>query len=178
MTCRSLWQTPLAAKRTSTSCGPGSSTSTSSTTRGLFTSYKIAALALIAAPPHFLEVAIQGRASPTPAPRLCRIFGFHARRNDARRLVNCRGDRIEFVPTLTDGGLAMTAQSPELGLDEVRERIRAAGLPIPEARLEVIHSLLRDALRPIRAFDTREASTLEPAPTFDAAAERDRHGRR
>lgn len=72
----------------------------------------------------------------------------------------------------------MTAQRPDISLDDVRERIRAAGLPIPEDRLAIVHSLVRDALRPIRAFDAREASTLEPAPTFDAAAERDRHGRR
>jgi hypothetical protein len=72
----------------------------------------------------------------------------------------------------------MSAQPPGLSLDEVRDRIRVAGLPIPEERLALIHSLLRDALRPVRAFDTREASTLEPAPTFDAAAGRDHHGRR
>lgn len=72
----------------------------------------------------------------------------------------------------------MTAEPPDLSLDEVRDRVRVAGLPIPEERLALIHSLLRDALRPIRALDTREAATLEPAPTFDAAAERDRHGRR
>lgn len=72
----------------------------------------------------------------------------------------------------------MTAQQPDLSLDEVRDRVRVAGLPIPEERLPLIHSLLRDALRPIRALDTREAATLEPAPTFDAAADRDRHGRR
>ena len=72
----------------------------------------------------------------------------------------------------------MTAQPPDLGLDEVRDRIRVARLPIPEERLALIHSLLRDALRPVRALDTRDASTLEPAPTFDAAAERDRHGLR
>ena len=71
----------------------------------------------------------------------------------------------------------MTGQPPDLTLDEVRDRIRISGLRIPEERLAVIHSLLLNALRPVRAFDTREASTLEPAPTFDAAAERDRHGR-
>lgn len=72
----------------------------------------------------------------------------------------------------------MSAKPAELTLDEVRDRIRVAGLPFPEDRLALIHSLLRDALRPVRALDTREASTLEPAPTFDAAAERDRHGHR
>ena len=72
----------------------------------------------------------------------------------------------------------MTAAPAELTLDEVRARARVAGLDIPENRLALIHSLLRDALKPVRAFDAREAATLEPAPTFDAAAERDRHGRR
>jgi len=72
----------------------------------------------------------------------------------------------------------MTPAPPELTLDEVRDRIRVAGLPIPEERLALIHSLLRDALRPIRVLDTRDARTLEPAPTFDAAATINRHGRR
>jgi hypothetical protein len=72
----------------------------------------------------------------------------------------------------------MTAQSSsELTLDEVRDRIRVAGLRIPDDRVALIHGLLRDALRPIRALDTRQERTLEPAPTFDASAERDRHGR-
>jgi hypothetical protein len=65
----------------------------------------------------------------------------------------------------------------EITLDEVRDRIRVAGVQIPEDRLSLIHGFLRDALRPIRAFDTRDALTLEPAPTFDAAAERERHDR-
>jgi hypothetical protein len=71
----------------------------------------------------------------------------------------------------------MADQRPDITLDEVRERIRLAGVPIPEDRLGLIHGYLRDALRPIRQMDTREALTLEPAPTFDAAAERDRHVR-
>ena len=60
----------------------------------------------------------------------------------------------------------------------MRDRIRVAGVAIPEERLALIHGFLRDALRPIRPLDTREVRTLEPAPTFDAAARRDRHGRR
>ena len=71
----------------------------------------------------------------------------------------------------------MATQPSDISLDEVRDRIRAAGVPIPEGRLALIQGLLRDALRPVRAFDTREARALEPAPTFDAAAERDRYGR-
>jgi hypothetical protein len=69
----------------------------------------------------------------------------------------------------------MAIESPELTLDEVRDRIRVARLTIPEERLGMLYALLRDALRPIRAFDAREALTLEPAPTFDAARARDRH---
>ena len=72
----------------------------------------------------------------------------------------------------------MANDSPDLTVDELRGRIRAAGVPIPEPRVAMVHALVRDALRPVRAFDAREAATLEPAPTFDAAAERDRHGRR
>jgi len=72
----------------------------------------------------------------------------------------------------------MTVKPLDLTVDEVRERIRVAGVHIPEERIALVHGLVRDALRPIRAMDTREALTLEPAPTFDAAAERDRHGHR
>ena len=72
----------------------------------------------------------------------------------------------------------MTVERSDLTMDELRDRIRVAGVHIHEERLALIHGLLRDALRPVRAMDTREALTLEPAPTFDAAAERDRHGHR
>ena len=72
----------------------------------------------------------------------------------------------------------MSNDPADLTLDEVRDRIRVSKLPFPESRLAMVHALLRDALRPIRAFDAREASTLEPAPAFDAAAERNRHGHR
>ena len=71
----------------------------------------------------------------------------------------------------------MTAERSDLTMDELRDRIRVAGVHIPEERLALLHGLLRDALRPVRAMDTREAQALEPAPTFDAAAERDRHDR-
>jgi hypothetical protein len=72
----------------------------------------------------------------------------------------------------------MTAGNSDITPDEVRERIRVTGMAIPEDRLALIHGLLRDALKPIRQMDTREARTLEPAPTFDAAAPQNRHGRR
>ena len=67
--------------------------------------------------------------------------------------------------------------SPDISLDEVRERVRRSGLPIPEARFEMVRSFLVNALRPLKALDTRAVRTLEPAPTFDAAAEEGRHGR-
>jgi hypothetical protein len=72
----------------------------------------------------------------------------------------------------------MTAGNSDITPDEVRERIRVTGVAIPEDRLALIHGLLRDALEPVRQMDTREARTLEPAPTFDAAAPQNRHGRR
>jgi hypothetical protein len=72
----------------------------------------------------------------------------------------------------------MTARGSEITLDEVRDRIRVAGVAIPEDRLALIHGFLRDALKPIHQMDTRAAQTLEPAPTFDAAAPQNRHGRR
>jgi hypothetical protein len=71
----------------------------------------------------------------------------------------------------------MDTQPGDITLQEVRDRIRVAGVPIPEERLALIHRFLRDALRPIRAFDAREGRALEPAPTFDASAETDRHER-
>lgn len=65
----------------------------------------------------------------------------------------------------------------EITLEELRERIRAARLPIPEDKLELVRGFLANALRPIRAMDSRTVRTLEPAVTFDAAGEEKRHGR-
>lgn len=70
----------------------------------------------------------------------------------------------------------MTGAPPDLTLDEVRDRIKAAGLSIPEARLEMVRKILGDALRPIRAADWRATKTLEPAVTFDAGATGGSHG--
>jgi hypothetical protein len=72
----------------------------------------------------------------------------------------------------------MAVEDAGITLDEVRDRIRVARVVIPEERLPLILRFVQDALRPIRQMDTREARTLEPAPTFDAAAVQDRHGRR
>jgi hypothetical protein len=61
----------------------------------------------------------------------------------------------------------MAELPPEVTLEEVRERARLAGLPIPDARLSLVRSFLGNALRPIRALDTRAVRTVEPAVTFD-----------
>jgi len=53
-------------------------------------------------------------------------------------------------------------------LDEVRARMKAAGIEIAENRLEMVRRLLTDALAPVHAFDSRGARALEPAVTFDA----------
>lgn len=57
---------------------------------------------------------------------------------------------------------------PEVTLDEVKERARLAGLPIPAARLSLVQGFLANALRPIRALDSRAVRTVEPAVTFHA----------
>lgn len=55
-------------------------------------------------------------------------------------------------------------------LDDVRARMKAAGIEIREDRLELVRRLLEDALGPVRAMDARALATLEPAVTFDAGA--------
>ena len=64
----------------------------------------------------------------------------------------------------------MADQPADVTLDEVRARIRAAGLTIREERMALVHAYVRDALRPLRALDSREIRTLEPAVTFDAGS--------
>jgi hypothetical protein len=57
-------------------------------------------------------------------------------------------------------------------LEELRERIRAAGVTIAENRLAMVRKLLADALAPIRALDSRSIKTVEPAVKFAARFER------
>jgi hypothetical protein len=56
--------------------------------------------------------------------------------------------------------------SLELTLDELRRRIAAAGITIPEERLAMVRKLLGDALAPVRALDSRTIKTVEPAVRF------------
>jgi hypothetical protein len=64
----------------------------------------------------------------------------------------------------------MSEPSRALTGDEVRDRMRAVGIHIAEARLEMVRVLLSTALAPVRAMDSRALSTVEPAVTFDAGA--------
>ncbi|MGH7355695.1 MAG: hypothetical protein ACRELS_14105 [Candidatus Rokuibacteriota bacterium] len=57
-------------------------------------------------------------------------------------------------------------------LEELRERIRAAGVTIPDNRLAMVRKLLADALAPVRALDSRAVKTLEPAVKFTARSGR------
>ena len=54
----------------------------------------------------------------------------------------------------------------ELTLEELRDRMRAAGVTIAEDRLAMVRKLLADALAPVRALDSRAIKTVEPAVTF------------
>jgi hypothetical protein len=56
----------------------------------------------------------------------------------------------------------------DLTLADLRARIAAAGVTIPEDRLEMVRKLLGDALAPLRRVDSRTVRPLEPAVTFDA----------
>jgi hypothetical protein len=54
----------------------------------------------------------------------------------------------------------------ELTLEELRERIKAAGITIAEHRLGMVRKLLSDALVQVRAVDSRTIKTIEPAVRF------------
>jgi len=62
----------------------------------------------------------------------------------------------------------MPEQPPDVTLDEVKERARLAGLPIPANCLSLVRGFLSNALKPIRILDSRTVRTVEPAVTFDA----------
>ncbi|HXD96051.1 MAG TPA: hypothetical protein VN646_05895 [Candidatus Acidoferrum sp.] len=54
----------------------------------------------------------------------------------------------------------------ELTLEELRERIKAAGITIADHRLGMVRKLLSDALVQVRALDSRTIKTVEPAVRF------------
>lgn len=58
--------------------------------------------------------------------------------------------------------------SQELTLQELRQRIQAAGVTIAENRLEMVRKLLNNALVHVRALDSRTIKTVEPAVRFSA----------
>ncbi len=63
------------------------------------------------------------------------------------------------------------ADPHELTLEELRERIRVAGITVAEHRLAMVRKLLADALAPVRALDSRAIRTVEPAVKFVPEAE-------
>jgi hypothetical protein len=58
----------------------------------------------------------------------------------------------------------------ELSMDELRRRIEAAGVRIPEHRLGMVRKLLSDALVHVRALDSRAIKAVEPAVRFAPGA--------
>ena len=61
--------------------------------------------------------------------------------------------------------------SDELTLQELRDRMKAAGITMAEHRLSMVRKLLSDALVHVRARDWRASKTLEPAVRFTAGGE-------
>ena len=59
----------------------------------------------------------------------------------------------------------------ELTLQELRDRMKAAGITIPDNRLSMVRKLLSDALVHVRALDSRAIKTVEPAVRFEAGHE-------
>ena len=57
--------------------------------------------------------------------------------------------------------------SDELSLQELRDRMKAAGITIAENRLSMVRKLLSDALIHVRARDWRASKTVEPAVRFE-----------
>ena len=63
------------------------------------------------------------------------------------------------------------ADPHELTMDELRERIRVAGITIAESRLAMVRKLLADALAPVRALDSRTIRAVEPVVKFARESE-------
>lgn len=59
-------------------------------------------------------------------------------------------------------------KSHELTLEELRERMRVAGITVAENRVAMVRKMLSDALIHVRALDSRAIKTVEPATRFEA----------
>jgi len=68
--------------------------------------------------------------------------------------------------------MAAMEASHELTLEELRARMTAAGVTIPDHRLAMVRKLLSDALVHVRALDSRTVKTTEPAVRFSAGEPR------
>lgn len=64
------------------------------------------------------------------------------------------------------------ADPKELSMEELRDRIRAAGVTIPEHRLAMVRKLLGAALAPLQTLDSRAIKTVEPAVKFSPEIEK------
>jgi hypothetical protein len=62
-------------------------------------------------------------------------------------------------------------ESFDLTMDELRRRLQAADITIPEERMAMVRKLLGDALVHVRGMDSRTIKTVEPAVRFAPAAE-------
>jgi hypothetical protein len=60
----------------------------------------------------------------------------------------------------------------ELTMEQLRERIRVAGVTIPEHRLAMVRKLLGAALAPLQTLDSRAIKTVEPAVKFSPEIEK------
>lgn len=56
--------------------------------------------------------------------------------------------------------------TPVLTVRDLKQRARAAGVTLPDDAWEPMAAMMNICLEPLRAFDTVEERTLEPAVTF------------
>ena len=61
----------------------------------------------------------------------------------------------------------------DVTIADVKKRAEVAGLTLRADRLEMVRTLLSEALKPLRQLDSRAIQTREPAVTFDATGGRD-----
>lgn len=79
--------------------------------------------------------------------------------------------RSEGANPIGAGDQTMMSEPQDMTLDELRARIRVAGITIAEKRLSMVRKLLGEALAPVRALDSRTLRTVEPAVTFALSRE-------
>jgi hypothetical protein len=73
---------------------------------------------------------------------------------------------IYLARSATSSRSHIMPQSEHLPMEDLRARIRAAGVVIADNRLAMVQKLLGDALAPLHRLDTQTIKTVEPAVTF------------